>query len=99
MPPDTRKRAPVTSGGAQETAGQHVEPIVTPTPDRRPCRICRKRSRPLVPVGSSRWWDLCHRCARGASRPYLDAPNVVSPNPWTERVAEVLAEHEGQWAP
>lgn len=30
---------------------------------RRPCRVCgRHDARPVVPIGSSRWWDLCALC-------------------------------------
>lgn len=36
-------------------------------PARRPCRRCHVRTRPLVPVGCARWWDLCYRCARSVT--------------------------------
>lgn len=48
----------------EETATQvigEIEDIVSPR--RRRCRRClRPDSRPIVPIGSSRWWDLCVRC-------------------------------------
>lgn len=43
----------------------------TRTHPRRPCRACKRPdSRPVVPIGSSRWWDLCYRCAGRVSRAY-----------------------------
>jgi hypothetical protein len=62
---------------------------------RRSCRYCH-RDRPIVPIGCSRWWDTCARCARGLSnvqRRYgLTAPDeaVMPIDPWAERVAEIL---------
>lgn len=62
------------SGTATQTAGEDVYVSLPRRPDvtrdvtrpvtRRPCstRGCR-RSRPVVPVGCARWWNLCSRCA------------------------------------
>lgn len=95
----TLERRPVTSGAAQETAEQDVETSV-PHPadmsdrtDRRPCRLCRSRTRPVVPVGCAYGWDLCARCFAG----YRHVQRYSTPaavNAWTERVAELLADAE-----
>lgn len=68
------KNPPMTeSAGFPETALEAGTSRVTRTADttqhRRPCRVCaRPNARPVVPIGSSRWWDLCHRCARVVAR-------------------------------
>ena len=33
---------------------------------RRACRRCRRHTRPVVPIGSSAYWDMCWRCAARA---------------------------------
>ena len=68
---------------------------------RRPCRSkgCTG-SRPVVDIGSSRFFDRCSRCARRVLRdqayPEPDPRPYV--NPWSERLAELLAQAEGRWA-
>lgn len=63
----------VTSGGrVGEVAKQVAATVPTPadqTRKRRACRVCRRpNARPIVPIGSSRHWDLCARCAGVVTR-------------------------------
>jgi hypothetical protein len=67
----------------------------------RPCRTrgCAGR-RPIVPIGSSSYWDRCPRCAgrRIRATPYPVPDDRPPFDPWAERVAEVLTAAEGRWA-
>ncbi len=68
---------------------------------RRPCRSkgCTG-SRPVVPVGSSRFFDRCPKCARRVlhEQPYPEPDPRPAIDPWAERVAELLQQAEGRWA-
>lgn len=65
-------------------------------PGRRPCRLCRRRDRPAVPIGCADGWDLCFPCYRAMSS-LRRTSSAAAVNAWTERIGEVLAEAEG-WA-
>lgn len=61
----TMENAPAgrESGEGGEQVGQTSSQSTDAADIRQPCRACKRpNTRPLVPVGSSRWWDLCHRC-------------------------------------
>lgn len=63
---ETRNRPGVTSGAASDQVGeiQQHQPTALADIRCRPCRVCRRPdARPVVPIGSSRWWDVCARCA------------------------------------
>jgi hypothetical protein len=86
-----KDRRPAEAEAATQQTGE--SPTDTITPPRRPCRICRRRTRPLVPIGSSHGWDMCWCCFRGVSNPerHSAEPAVEA---WQLRVAEVLADAE-----
>jgi hypothetical protein len=74
-----KKPAPVTGSAGlnkvvlDETGALSsiTTPADTATPPRRPCRVCKRPgARPVVPIGSSRWWDLCPRCTRVVTGAY-----------------------------
>lgn len=54
---------PVSSGAGNEEVDE-TGTSITPPADRRPCRLCGRRTRPIVTLGSSAWWDCCWPCAR-----------------------------------
>ncbi len=56
---------------------------------RRPCRVCRRRTRPVVPVGCAAGWDMCFRCFRSVRFLQRDSPPAAV-EAWAERVAERL---------
>jgi hypothetical protein len=91
--PQTQNAPEVSDpSGAPEQAGQPGESV---PPLRRPCRICRRRTRPLVEIGSSAGWDLCYVCFRGVSnvRRYSSEPAVEA---WELRIVEILADAEAR---
>jgi hypothetical protein len=90
MSPDEKRRRPLadeTGEAAAQQTGQ-VEPIVT-DPGRRPCRVCRRRTRPLVPIGSSHGWDVCARCYRSYRAVQRDS-SPAAIEAWEERVDELV---------
>lgn len=63
---------------------------------RRPCRVCRRRTRPVVPVGCAAGWDMCYRCYHGvAALRRQSQPSAV--NAWAVRVAELADDVEARW--
>jgi hypothetical protein len=58
---------------------------------RLPCRLCKRRTRPIVPV-SQAGWDLCVRCFRGVThlRRYSAPPAVEA---WARRVEEIAEQY------
>lgn len=58
---------------AEATTSAQAVPYIPHLTSYRLCRRCRLRARPVVPVGSSRWFDLCVRCAGRASREQVAA--------------------------
>lgn len=64
--PQTRRSPGVASGAASEQISgiqQNKSTVIVTDISRRPCRMCRRPDvRPVVPIGSSRWWDVCARC-------------------------------------
>jgi hypothetical protein len=73
------------TSGANKQADQAIG-IVAPL--RRPCRICRVRDRPVVPIGCAAGWDLCFRCYRGVSHIRRHS-EPIAVEAWVERVDEL----------
>jgi hypothetical protein len=96
-PEDERSRgvaprpATNTLTGADDTPGAYQP---GDSPPRRPCRICRRGTRPLVEIGSSHGWDVCWRCYGGYSNVRRHSAEQAV-EAWELRIAEVLAGAEG----
>jgi len=63
MTTDNENARPWPEAGVEQA--DDLSGIVTPL--RRPCRICRVRDRPVVPIGCAAGWDMCFRCYSGVS--------------------------------
>lgn len=96
---------PVTSGAGKVQVGETSTLMVTDSP-RRPCRLCADGDRPLVTVGSSRWWDQCANCRGVPGEPPYDSTDLarsyalgaLHERARVERAAAADHEHRQTWA-